>query len=93
MDPGLQVYGGRTFKALRSAGDEAFLSLPAPRAAKDETMLPCEACGRMVPFCDYGEHLGSNCGTSRRPAAARAPARERTPSPDMQQYYAGSGGG
>eukprot|EP00927_Polykrikos_kofoidii_P001876 TRINITY_DN10730_c0_g1_i1.p1 TRINITY_DN10730_c0_g1~~TRINITY_DN10730_c0_g1_i1.p1 ORF type:complete len:965 (+),score=112.30 TRINITY_DN10730_c0_g1_i1:302-2896(+) len=30
MDTGLQVYGGELFKALRSEGDDVFLSLPAP---------------------------------------------------------------
>lgn len=30
MDPGLQVYGGETFRALREAGDAIFLALPPP---------------------------------------------------------------
>jgi len=42
MDPGLQIYGGTLFRDLRAQGDAAFLSLPAPTPAQDETPLPCD---------------------------------------------------
>merc|ERR1719476_585170 len=44
MDPGLQIYGGTLFRDLRAQGDDAFLSLPAPTPAQDETSLPCDRC-------------------------------------------------
>lgn len=99
MDPGVQVYGGSLFRSLRAEGDAAFLSLPAPRPAKDETVMPCDACGQMVAFCDYGEHARvCRTGQTRPAAPARQPSppprmRQRTPSPVMRTYYAGSGGG
>merc|ERR1712046_299843 len=82
MDPGLQVYGGELFRALRDIGDEAFLSLPPPKPSK---ALPPVALVAPTP--------------TPPPPAARAswsgpsPARQRTPSPQMSTYYAGSGGG
>jgi hypothetical protein len=30
MDPGLQMYGGKLFKTLRSSGDKVFVALPPP---------------------------------------------------------------
>jgi len=93
MDPGVQVYGGNLFRAVREEGDSIFVTIPAPRPAKDETGIPCERCHREIAFADYAEHVDT-CGTTagHRPAAT-APARQRTPSPDMNDYYAGSGGG
>jgi len=92
MDPGLQVYGGTLFRDLRAKGDEAFLSLPAPTPAQDETSLPCDRCDQMIPFCDYAQH-GTVCGTGRRPSATPAAQPLPQPSANMQTYYAGSGGG
>jgi len=40
MDPGLQAYGGKLFRALREAGDEIFLGLPAPTPSKPRQMAP-----------------------------------------------------
>mmetsp|Transcript_38941 Transcript_38941/g.77305 ORF Transcript_38941/g.77305 Transcript_38941/m.77305 type:complete len:758 (+) Transcript_38941:62-2335(+) len=93
MDPGLQIYGGTLFRDLRAQGDDAFLSLPAPTPAQDETSLPCDRCGQMTPFCNYAEHA-SICGTGRQAATPAAqPSAPRPPAADMQTYYAGSGGG
>jgi len=91
MDPGLQTYGGTLFKELRAQGDAAFLNLPAPTPAQDETSLPCDRCGQMIPFCNYAEHART-CGTGAPAAPPAAPA-QRAPAPNMQTYYAGSGGG
>eukprot|EP00928_Gymnodinium_smaydae_P047513 TRINITY_DN31714_c0_g1_i1.p1 TRINITY_DN31714_c0_g1~~TRINITY_DN31714_c0_g1_i1.p1 ORF type:complete len:958 (+),score=173.89 TRINITY_DN31714_c0_g1_i1:64-2937(+) len=38
MDPGLQVYGGTLFQALRAKGDQIFLSLPPPTPQKKSTV-------------------------------------------------------
>eukprot|EP00930_Biecheleria_cincta_P086001 TRINITY_DN75374_c0_g1_i1.p1 TRINITY_DN75374_c0_g1~~TRINITY_DN75374_c0_g1_i1.p1 ORF type:complete len:556 (+),score=99.45 TRINITY_DN75374_c0_g1_i1:62-1729(+) len=95
MDPGLQVYGGQRFKEFRKEGDTVFVSIPAPRPAKDETGIPCEICGASIPFGDYADHAAT-CGRAPArpgPSPEPAPARGRSPSPDMNQYYAGSGGG
>jgi len=78
MDPGLQVYGGSLFKALRDRGDTIFLSLPAPK--------PSVAQRRSSAPVVSGGYAGSTTAAAPR-------ARVRTPSPDMRTYYAGSGGG
>jgi len=86
MDPGLQVYGGTLFCSLRDAGDEIFLSLPRPR--------PSRAIPAVVPSPRPAPVVAAS--VSAVPAPAPRPAarlRSRTPSPDMAQYYAGSGGG
>merc|ERR1740117_2764884 len=61
MDRGVQVYGGTLFKAVRQEGDRVFVSLPAPKAAQDETGIPCELCGRTIPFSQFEEHVNTNC--------------------------------
>lgn len=97
MDQGLQVYGGSLFLALRDVGDNVFLSLPPPIPAKDETGVPCDLCGRNVPFDDYSVHIAT-CGNANArahasPAPASTPQHSSSNNVNMQTYYGGSGGG
>ena len=82
MDPGLQVYGGTVFKALRDEGDAIFLKLPPPKPAK----APAPAAVR----------YSAGAAAGQRRAAARmssGAAPRAAPAPDMRTYYAGGGGG
>eukprot|EP00746_Dinoflagellata_sp_MGD_P138916 gnl/MRDRNA2_/MRDRNA2_72470_c0_seq1.p1 gnl/MRDRNA2_/MRDRNA2_72470_c0~~gnl/MRDRNA2_/MRDRNA2_72470_c0_seq1.p1 ORF type:complete len:1023 (-),score=174.32 gnl/MRDRNA2_/MRDRNA2_72470_c0_seq1:198-3188(-) len=97
MDHGLQVYGGSLFLALRDEGDNIFLTLPPPIPAKDETGVPCDLCGRNIPFDDYSAHI-ETCGNARpraraSPAPASAQQQSSSNNINMQTYYGGSGGG
>jgi hypothetical protein len=94
MDHGLQVYGGSLFLALRDEGDNMFLSLPPPIPAKDETGVPCDLCGRNIPFDDYAAHI-ETCGRVRAsPAPASTQQQQAPPSNvNMQTYHGGAGGG
>lgn len=93
MDPGLQAYGGTLFRTIRREGDEAFRSLPPPRAAKDETGIPCEQCGMSIPFANFAEHFDTCGRVPVRQQAGQAPAAPVIAEPDMNDYYAGGGGG
>jgi len=77
MDPGLQDYGGSLFSNLRDEGDNVFLSLRPPKPAVEAARMPPAG----VP------PTGATAG---RPPSAPA---QRSTSPDMRTYYAGSGGG
>merc|ERR1719160_411432 len=77
MDPGLQVYGGTVFKALRDEGDSIFLKLPPPKPAK----APAPAAVR----------YSAGAAAGQRRAAARmssGAAPRAAPAPDMRTYYA-----
>ena len=78
MDPGLQVYGGTIFKALRDEGDGIFLKLPPPGR---------QGAGRCGP-------LFARClRQGRQPRGCLRGAPSAAPAPDMRAYYAGGGGG
>eukprot|EP00485_Elphidium_margaritaceum_P017418 CAMPEP_0202728620 /NCGR_PEP_ID=MMETSP1385-20130828/185717_1 /ASSEMBLY_ACC=CAM_ASM_000861 /TAXON_ID=933848 /ORGANISM="Elphidium margaritaceum" /LENGTH=1142 /DNA_ID=CAMNT_0049394871 /DNA_START=52 /DNA_END=3481 /DNA_ORIENTATION=+ len=84
MDPGLQVNGGALFRELRSKGDEAFINLPPPTPSR-----------RTGPSKSALQHNVRRQPQQQQQQQRRAPV-QRPPSPppvDMNDYYAGSGGG
>jgi len=90
MDPGVQVYGGRLFRALREEGDGVFLGLPPPRPSK-APMRPATPQAAALP----SRPASAATASPPRPSqpAPTLPPRQRTPSPDMRTYYGGQGGG
>merc|ERR1740130_394142 len=84
MDPGLQLYGGDLFLALKAQGDRIFLGLPPPTANRP----PPPPVAR-VPVVS-----GPTAAERQAARAAQAAQRAaRPPSPDMTTYYQGGGGG
>ena len=86
MDPGLQMYGGSLFAQLRDRGDKIFLELPPPQpmVTADSSGLHAQR-GRQARV--------KNRTTTSSAARAAAPASPPVKVPNMQTYYAGSGGG
>jgi len=91
MDPGLQVYGGELFLALKAQGDITFLGLPPPSAEKPPPP-PTQTAPAPRP---RGQPANAAATVTRAHArqAVEPPVRQRPPSPDMNAYYQGSGGG
>jgi len=85
MDPGLQVNGGALFRELRSKGDEAFINLPPPTPSR-----------RTGPSKSALQHNVRRQPQQQQQQQQRRAPVQRPPSPppvDMNDYYAGSGGG
>ena len=79
MDPGLQLYGGDLFLALKAQGDRIFLGLPPPTANKPPPPPPAVR----APVAS-----GPTAAARRAAQAAQAAQRAaRPPSPDMTTYY------
>jgi len=81
MDPGLQLYGGSLFKEVKDAGGKIFISLPQPIPSRTPAARAAAAAAAAATAAPaYAAYTA--------PAVLPAPA-----APDMQDYYAGSGGG
>lgn len=99
MDPGLQVYGGSLFRAIRDEGDEIFLSLPPPTHYEGPTKGVAKGRGK-------GERVAKGVAKGKGKGHGRAAWDEGhvaqnaealvmppQPCPDMSEYYGGAGGG
>jgi len=64
MDPGLQLYGGARFRALRDEGDRIFLSLPAPKPTAAPSPFGSGTTARVSPapnMATYHAGPGGGC--------------------------------
>jgi len=92
MDPGLQVFGGRLFKAYRSEGDTIFVSLPPPTPSASPALR--EPVRTYVP--PAAPTPAAQSASAARPSPALVPTHPSTPplaEPEMRTYYRGAGGG
>ena len=78
MDPGLQLYGGDLFLALKAQGDRIFLGLPPPTANRPPP--PPVARAPVVSGPTAAERQAARAAQAAQRAA-------RPPSPDMTTYY------